>query len=172
MMINYGIQYTQISLKNRLIKILFIVLLSVISNMFKALSATEEYPNDFNSSKVIFTEGLYVSPREGRYMVTSIDRGGVTNEYGQVETDLFYPAVGDQLVRANNHLISSLTLNEILSNNEGTFVLPLVSASSSEGHRVSRFVKIEIFDPHSFCGFFHTNNCVIKGTPIFTFVGI
>ena len=30
----------------------------------------------------------------------------------------------------------------------------------------------KIFDPHSFCGFFHTNICVIKGTPNFTFVGI
>ena len=26
-----------------------------------------------------------------------------------------------------------------------------------------------IFDPHSFCGFFHTNIFVIKGTPNFAF---
>ena len=42
-----------------------------------------------------------------------------------------------------------MSFQEILSNNEGTYVLPIVSESGSKGHKISRFAKIEIFDAHS-----------------------
>ena len=110
---------------------------------YSARAALEKYPNDFNSSILVFKSGLYVSPRDGRYMVTNI------NYQDSEQHDAFHPVVGDQLVQANNHLISSLSFQEILSNNEGTYVLPIVSESGSKGHKISRFAKIEIFDAHS-----------------------
>ena len=110
-------------------------------------SELESYPYDYNSTRVYFESkygesGLWVSPREGRYMVTASGE-----EKWRAEP--FHPHAGDQLVRANDHLVSSLDLHTILEHTEGTFVLPIISDSTSLGHKVVRFVKIEIFDAHS-----------------------
>ena len=125
-----------------IVLILFVILILLPST---SLAEPEEYPNDFNSSRLIFNAGLYVSPRDGRYMVTGVD----TSSIFEVETgdrgSPFNPEVGDQLVRANGHLISSLTLSEILANNEGIFVLPLISVCSFS-LSLSVYIYIYIFN--------------------------
>lgn len=103
----------------------------------------EENPFDYNSTRVMFHKGLHVSPRDGRYMVMRVD------DEDSDDDPLYQPVPGDQLVKANDHLISSLSLSKIMEHTEGTFVLPVISKSSSVGHQLARFIKIELFEPHT-----------------------